>query len=601
MRDYAGTLPVLLDLDLLRGGWDGEQSPYPGISTHQVAFQWIRKSLLKKFEDVSSTSADLKALNLFGEINEKCKRFEMPLPTDFLSDLEAVAFGEARDFLYNAFYVAGGTTPESDRYNTYCSDAGATCNASEPDNHSVRNNYERYILEVSSIVRGFGLGNGSNIGSPGTDLISKLGLSTMSATDPAMYEIFAHTIANSPLWSSVESTRRKHKGNAIVRGSRLSFVPKSTEISRTICTEPVLNMLFQKGVAECLEERLREVSGIDLSTQPNKNQQLARIGSIDGTYGTIDLSSASDSMSITLVKNFFPKKVFDTLNRYRSPITVLPDGSEMELHMVSSMGNAFTFPLQTLFFCSLVFGAYRAYDIKIKRPSRHALGNFAVFGDDIVVDHRAYDLVCRLLHLCGFSVNKDKSFNTGHFRESCGRDYWCGHNVRGVYIKTLKTDSSRYSAINRLVAWSARWGVNLRNTIDYIRKGLRKLYIPYDEMDDGGLKVPFSMLQDPVIKTKYFVRLTAYKILVTMPVQLVVSHGKSVERLRGWFENPDAIFLAAVAGTLRSGVVSLRVNRKRYRVKQRYTPRWDYISADAEHCSAYSRSWKEAAMTNLSS
>jgi hypothetical protein len=564
MRDYAGTLPVLLEADLFKAGWNGTLNPYPGMNSKQFAMQSLRKSLLKKFCEKTLPLADCAALELFLKINSRCKEFK--LDTHSLTNVEAIAIGEAKDFIHRFFYARG------------------------------ENSYN--IMDSYSITDGFGLGNGANIGSFGTDFLSKVGTGTMAATSSSLHMLFLQAISNDPIWSDVESIRRVNRDTEVVRGSRLSFVPKTTEISRTICTEPVCNMLFQKGIANVLEEQLRKVCCIDLATQPDKNRALAQLGSITGEFGTIDLSSASDSMSLGLVREFFPRQVSAWFELTRSPLAILPDGSEVELHMVSSMGNAFTFPLQTLFFCALVYGAYRVKGLKFDRPYDRSLGNFAVFGDDIIVVREAYDLVTRLLSICGFSVNIDKSFNEGLFRESCGRDFYYGCDVRGVYIKQLLDVNDVYSAINRLNYWSAKHCIPLPSVVSYLLKGSRLMPVPFDEMDVAGVKVHSSHLRK-VVRSKHTGGILYRYLHISERSFSVSDVSQYPPKLRGWINNPSAVLLAALAGTLRSGKVVTRTSRRSSRVKRRYSSRWDYIPADQELYPGFGQVWKYFVELNL--
>jgi len=560
MRDYASTLPVTLDADLLRAGWNGTISSYPGIPVRQVLMQSIRKSLLKKFQDNILPSAEENALNLFKKVNAACSYWS--LDTSSMDLFDEIAINEMKHFIAQ-FFVSEGFS----------------------------------ILSPSSIADGFGVGSGANIGSYSTDFISKMGTSTMAATDRSLYSFFVQAIGHDSIWSDVESVRLERRGVSIVPGSRLSFVPKTAEICRTICTEPLLNMIFQKGIESVLLKQLKKVTGIDLSKQQRKNRILARLGSESGKFGTIDLSSASDSMSNGLVSMFFPRQVLYWLELTRCKETVLPDGSSLKLHMVSSMGNAFTFPLQTLFFFSIVYAVYRLMDIRLEYPFGDRLGNFAVNGDDIIVDNRAYDRVCRLLGLCGFSVNVDKSFNQGFFRESCGHDYYHGYNVRGVYIKTLKNVYDQYSAINRLNVWSAEHGVLLPETIQFLLKGCRFLAVPMDESDVSGIKIPLRSVK--IRKVNQDTGGIKYRYVHLKPLDYDVSKIGSRPRIRGWFDNPSAIHMAALAGYLRRGKVALRVDRPHTTVRVRFSSRWDYIPPELGVSQAFVERWKSFYEVNL--
>lgn len=575
MHLNASDLASVLESDLVASGWDGSVEPYPGVSPKQYAMMCLQKSLLKKFHNEETDSArDTKALNLFLKVNKDCE--------DYIHDTTtcttpiAVVIGEAKDWLYSCFYPEDGNGGQ--------------------------------LLTLRRIAEGFGVGNGASIGSASNSFHGKTSQSTLAATSSDLHELFMQALTcDDQLWLRVETQRNRSFGRSIVQGSRLSFVPKSAEISRTICTEPVLNMLFQKGIAALLEKRLRQVVGIDLTKQPDKNRKLARIGSETGKFGTIDLSSASDSMSLTLVRAMFPPAVTRWLERTRCARTTLPGGSEIDLHMVSSMGNAFTFPLQTMFFSAIVLGAYRVCGITPIHPRGHAVGNYAVFGDDIIVDHRAYNLVCDCLAFCGFTVNKDKSFNTGLFRESCGHDYYAGHNVRGVYIKTILHAGDCYSAINRLNRWSARHKICLPNTIEYLCQGLRKLYVPYDEDDSCGIKVPRHMLKH--VRLSRHTGGIAYRYeqpklrRVRIRDQEDPRYQSSLKQLSRefghWDYNPDGLLMAFLQGGIRNHCVGLRSTVRRVATCTRYSSRWDYIPYDPFERAGFGEDWKVFTWLNM--
>lgn len=573
MRICAGNLASLLQADLEASGWNGQIQSYPGQTPRQAACASIARSLVKKYLPGTldtTPETDAKALALFMKVNDACRAY-VPKHSEAPTWLR-IALGEAKAFLWDFFYPVGRSTEMWGG--------------------------QDFILSLHEICKGLNVGPGSSIGAPGEDLYSKLSLSPLTASSPALHMLYVQAIRHLPTWTENEDIRRTRLGCRVVGSSRLSFVAKTAEISRTICTEPLLNMMFQKGVARVLELRLRQVVGIDLKTQQQKNQQFARIGSRTGDFGTIDLSSASDSMSLTLVREFFPPEVVKWLELFRTKSTILPDGKELELHMISSMGNGYTFPLQTIFFSALVYGAYRALGIK-PRPSRgHSLGNFAVNGDDIIVVREAYDLVCEMLAFSGFSVNVDKSFNEGLFRESCGHDYYHGHNVRGVYLKHLRDANDCYSAINRLNRWSARHSVPLPRLVGYLLSKCRFLPIPYDEDDASGVKVPASLLTRRLFEKNtggIFYRCSTLK---PRSVSVDTSNGKTV-KMRRYYENSPGLLLAFVAGCIRDGRIGQRQTDRIGRIRRRYSSRWDYIPFDPLETMGYDVRWKSYVGVNL--
>jgi hypothetical protein len=603
MHSSASDLSALLGSDLTLCGWNGAVVPYPGQSPKQFAMSALYRSIVKKFHnDETDVERDAAALKLFLEVNERCKGWQ-PDPAK-QSVLDAIAIGEAKVFIDQFCHPTECEYELAKAHNSLLDERTST---SRTPTHKVSEMlpYEPLLLNLSAIRRGFGWGNGANIGSPNTDWYSKLCLSTLSSSKTGLYELFVHSTVGSAHWPEIISYRTKFRGTEIVPGSRLSFVPKSSEISRTICTEPVLNMMFQKGIAWVIEQRLIEFVGIELKSQPDKNRELARIGSLTGKFGTIDLSSASDSLSLGVIKEFFPPSFYNWLMKTRCDYTILPDGSKVELHMVSSMGNAFTFPLQTLLFASLVYGAYRAYGIKPEYPRGRHLGNFAVFGDDIIVDSRAYDLVVRMLSHLGFKVNVDKSFNEGLFRESCGLDYFSGHNVRGVYVQKLLDDRDFYSAINRLNRWCARHGIFLPNTIAWLQSRCKQfLFIPNDEADDAGIKVPASFLLSRP-KGKWPGSIT-YRFLKPKVVLVRIPNEDSLHsqrkrkraivaiqrRIPGWYYNPAGLLFVMLHGSLRNGYIGLRVNTRHAVLSTGCSSRWDYNPYALSESEGYVEDWK---------
>lgn len=98
---------------------------------------------------------------------------------------------------------------------------------------------------------------------------------------------------------------------------------------------------------------------------------------------------------------------------------------------ISSMGNGFTFVLETLLFSSLVYGVVKHHGFRW----RDILPFISIYGDDIVVPVDLANDVMRVLNLSGFQVNLKKSFMFGEIRESCGKDYLRGLDIRGVHIE----------------------------------------------------------------------------------------------------------------------------------------------------------------------
>ncbi len=256
-----------------------------------------------------------------------------------------------------------------------------------------------------------------------------------------------------PLWCDAVATQHSNESwvvPVVVRPARLGFVPKTSKTDRTICVEPSLNGLGQKGIGTYMKKRLG-LFGVNLRDQ-SVNRELALLGSIDGSLATVDLSSASDTVSYALVMSLLPTGWFDLLDQFRSG-SVEYQGVVTELEKFSSMGNAYTFELESVIFYALALAVCDSLGL-IGKPifDRGLLlireWPVSVYGDDIIVPTDAVGLLYETLNWCGFEVNTEKSFSTGNFRESCGADWLFGFDVRPWYLKSEVSERSLFIAHN---------------------------------------------------------------------------------------------------------------------------------------------------------
>lgn len=216
---------------------------------------------------------------------------------------------------------------------------------------------------------------------------------------------------------------------------RLNLVPKSATALRSAVTEPVLNGMFQMAVGDYLERRLARF-GIDLKDQ-TRNKNLARLASLDPEEGlaTIDLTDASNLIAVETVFELLPLDWALFLSRGRTS-TLDWQGERIPLQLFSSMGNGFTFPLETLIFWSLA----RAVSADPTRVS--------VYGDDIITDSASYSDLKSVFDALGFVINEKKSYTRGPFRESCGGDYYKGIDVRPFFQKEWVSPRTLYALHN---------------------------------------------------------------------------------------------------------------------------------------------------------
>lgn len=229
----------------------------------------------------------------------------------------------------------------------------------------------------------------------------------------------------------------KPKYNFVV-GSRMTTVPKDDKKDRLIAVEPTVNMFLQQGLMAMMENRLSEI-GHDLSTTPLRHRQWTIESSITSDLATIDFSMASDSVLSEVVNYLLPPEWFHALSLVRCSESNVK-GEWVHLPMFSTMGNATTFPLETLVFLSIAYAVSFDYTSPFSvLPDFSEIKNWrwSVFGDDCILPTvYAHDFI-RVARSLGFLVNEEKSFFTRDqcFRESCGVDAFDGRDIRPFYLK----------------------------------------------------------------------------------------------------------------------------------------------------------------------
>lgn len=296
----------------------------------------------------------------------------------------------------------------------------------------------------------------------------------------------AAAIAAVPLWKESVRSDGEALDVQIVKGNRIVTVPKNYKTDRTIAIEPCMNMYVQKGIGSMIRRRLR-LYGCDLNSQV-RNQRLARVGSMAGSLATIDLSMASDTVAYELVRFMMPPDWFEALEQCRSPVGVLPSGEEIRYQKFSSMGNGYTFELESLIFYALALSVVEAYGIEDTRV--------AVYGDDIIVPTLAAEPLLQLLAVCGFKPNNDKTFSAGPFRESCGKHYFSGNDVTPFFVRRPTERLSDLFLLHnnlyrwlRQISWSSIDREAFRPLVNELRsmapRNWRRPRIP-DGMGDGA-------------------------------------------------------------------------------------------------------------------
>lgn len=260
-----------------------------------------------------------------------------------------------------------------------------------------------------------------------------------------------------------------------VRGNIFFTVPKDGTKFRGCCKEASIPVTYQLAVGSLWKDRLLRI-GIDLRRDKPKHMRLAREASVHGRLATIDMSNASDTLCRVLVKLLLRGDWWELLNSLRATHTRI-GGKWVRLEKFSSMGNGFTFELETLIFATLA-----------RTVITDAGGDpdtVACYGDDLIVPSEYYLTVMAALRLFGFEPNMKKTFSEGPFRESCGGDYWEGVPVRAHFLENLPDEPQHWISLAnglRRVAFShpsdnARWSIVRRawlRALDPIPSDIRR-------------------------------------------------------------------------------------------------------------------------------
>jgi hypothetical protein len=257
--------------------------------------------------------------------------------------------------------------------------------------------------------------------------------------------VYAESRCLLPFWQetswfralSTDHYRQPASDPRTVRGNVFFTVPKDGTKFRGCCKEASIPVAYQLDVGRIMKNRIQRI-GIDLRRDKPIHMHLARQGSKYGHLATIDQSNASDTLCRVLVRLLLPTDWWTLLDSLRATHTSI-QGKWVRLEKFSSMGNGFTFELETLIFACLARAVVRM------EGGDPDLVN--CYGDDLITPVEHFKTVLSALRLFGFTPNEKKTFGEGPFRESCGGDYWMGTPVRGHFIERLPDEPQHWISL----------------------------------------------------------------------------------------------------------------------------------------------------------
>ena len=254
-----------------------------------------------------------------------------------------------------------------------------------------------------------------------------------------------------PLWEETSwarclwSSRPYCAVPRVVRGNRFFTVAKDGLTNRGCATEASIAVAYQLAAGSVMKSRMKRI-GLDLQGASDgktiplqiRHRRLAQKGSLDGSIATLDQSNASNTVSRVLVQLILRSDWYELLDSLRAQFCEVQK-RWYRLEMFSSMGNGFTFELETLLFATLAR--------TIVRQEKGNPNLVSCYGDDLIVPAANYKSVVAALSYFGFTPNLKKTFAEGPFRESCGGDYFDGVPVRAHFIKELPDEPQQWIAL----------------------------------------------------------------------------------------------------------------------------------------------------------
>lgn len=246
-----------------------------------------------------------------------------------------------------------------------------------------------------------------------------------------------------PLWGETAWSRALVKERPwqsrprVERGNIFFCVPKDGTKFRGCCKEASIPISYQLDVGRVMKTRLPRI-GIELRDGKDRHMMLAQRASVRGDTATLDQSNASDTVARVLVQLLLPADWYELLDSLRATHTRM-DGRWYRLEKFSSMGNGFTFELETILFATL------ARTVVASEGGDPDL--VWCYGDDLIVPAAHALSVMSALRMFGFTPNMKKTFIEGPFRESCGGDYFDGTPVRAHYVERLPDEPQHWISL----------------------------------------------------------------------------------------------------------------------------------------------------------
>lgn len=234
--------------------------------------------------------------------------------------------------------------------------------------------------------------------------------------------------------------------------SCLAVVPKDSRGPRLIAMEPLEYMWLQQGIKKGLYDLIEShdlTQGHVNFTDQKINRDLALLASTQSSLVTLDMSDASDRVSMWLIEQLYEgTELLSALRATRSSRVKLPSGEFQVYKKFAPMGSALCFPIEALTFWAL---AVACMHVCLDVPILLARKLIWVYGDDIICRNELVESLFKHFPAFGLKFNEAKCCVSGRFRESCGMDAFAGEDVTPIRVKALPPRSRKDA--NSIVAY----------------------------------------------------------------------------------------------------------------------------------------------------
>lgn len=246
-----------------------------------------------------------------------------------------------------------------------------------------------------------------------------------------------------------------------VRYNRMSCVPKNSTSGRLVAPESVYHINNGRNISQWLEAVVGELSSTITSKTQDVNRWMASYIPQDTDqfcWATIDSTSSSDTIYLSVVKDATPDEMFDFLTKYRSEYSKINARTIVKLNCLYTMGCPECFSFQLYWYTIVAitalylvewfanteehaasFAIFDANDEAVIDLCRVYAERIGDFGDDLIVPDECYDTVVGVLQALGqipntkksysrnrnliFSLDDGRTFESFDFRESCGANF----------------------------------------------------------------------------------------------------------------------------------------------------------------------------------